>query len=230
MQKLEGFQYTTSLDINMGYFTIRLSPASQDTTKIVTEFGKFIYICLPMGLCSLGDIFQSKVDELLGDIEGVKTYIYDIIVLIKDSFENHIDQLIIILWRLRTAGLKVNAPKCSFGLNKIPYLGCVITREGIKPDPKKVQGIMDLRQTPTTTEARGLIGMVQYCRDMWLIRSHILATMTEAANGPKYRKLLWNDALEISFKEPKRVVSAETLLSYTYWEMTFTVHTYASDK
>ena len=42
------------------------------------------------------------------------------------------------------AGLKVNAPKCSFGLKDIPYLGYVITREVNKPEPYKVQGIMDI--------------------------------------------------------------------------------------
>ena len=40
MQQLEDFQYETALDLNMGYYTIRLSPASQDMTTIVTEFGK----------------------------------------------------------------------------------------------------------------------------------------------------------------------------------------------
>ena len=72
-------------------------PARQDTTTIITEFGKFRYNCLPMGMCNSGDIFQSKVEDLLGDIEGIKTYIGDIIVLSKDIFENHIDQLRIIL-------------------------------------------------------------------------------------------------------------------------------------
>ena len=52
--------------------------------------------------------------------------------------------MIIISGRLRAAGLKVNVPKFSFGLKNIPYLGYIITREGIKPDPKKVQGIMYL--------------------------------------------------------------------------------------
>ena len=107
-------------------------------TGIVTEFGKFGYNHLPMGMCANGDIFQAKVDKLIGDIEGVKTYICDILVLSKDSFENHIYQLRILFDRLRAAGLKVNAPRCSFGLKEIPYLGYVITREGIKPYPKKV--------------------------------------------------------------------------------------------
>ena len=106
-----------------------------------------------MGMCAAGDIFQSKVDELLGDIKGVKTYIGDIIFLSKGCFTKQIDQLRIVFGRLRAEGLKVNAHKCIFGLKDVPYLGYVITREGIKPDQKKVKGIMYPGQPSTTTEA-----------------------------------------------------------------------------
>ena len=78
MQQLERFQYAEALDLNMGYYTIRLSPASQYIFTIVTEFGRFRYNCLPMGMCASGDIFQAKLDKLVGDIEGVKTYINDV--------------------------------------------------------------------------------------------------------------------------------------------------------
>ena len=151
MQQLEGFQYAKALDLNMGYYTIRLSPVIQDTKKIVTEFGKFRYNRLSMGMCASGDISQAKVDKLLGNIKGVKMYIKDILILRKDSFEKHIEKLRIIFSRLSAVGLKCNAPKCIFGLKEIPYLGYVITREGIKPDLKKVQGIMDLVRPSTTT-------------------------------------------------------------------------------
>ena len=74
----------------MGYCVIRPSPASQDMTMIVTKFGKFIYNHLPMGICALGCIFQEKGDELLDNIDDVKTYINDILVLIKEIFSKHI--------------------------------------------------------------------------------------------------------------------------------------------
>ena len=106
--------------MSMEYYTIRITPASQDMTTIVTEFGKFRYNILPMGMCASGDIFQAKVDELLSDIKGVKTYIDDILVLNKDSSEKNIEQIIIIFVRLHASGLKVNASKCSFGLKEIP--------------------------------------------------------------------------------------------------------------
>ena len=58
MQQPEGLQYETSLDLNMGYYTIRLSPARYYMLTIFTKFGKFIYNRLPMGMCDSGDIFQ----------------------------------------------------------------------------------------------------------------------------------------------------------------------------
>ena len=57
MQQAEGFQYVNALDLNMEYYTIRLSNASQDMTMIVTNFWKLRYNHLPMGMCASGDIF-----------------------------------------------------------------------------------------------------------------------------------------------------------------------------
>ena len=148
-----------------------------------------------MGICSLGDIFQYKVDKLLGDIDGVKTYTDDILVFSKYSFEKHIDKPRIIFGSLHATGLKVNAPKCSFWLNEIPYLGYVITSEGIKPDLKKVQWVMYLDQPSTTTESLVLICMVKYYMNMWPRRSHILDPLTEGASVPKGGKIFWNDTI-----------------------------------
>ena len=95
----------------MVYHIIRLSPTSQDMKKIVTEFGKVKYNRLPMGLWSSGDIFRAKVDKILGDIDGFKTNTNDILVLSKEILSKQIEQLRIIFGILRTAGLKINAPK-----------------------------------------------------------------------------------------------------------------------
>ena len=132
------------------------------------------------------------MDKLLGDIKVVKTYINDILVLSKKIFSKHIYQLRVTFTRLRTAGLKFNAPKCRFGLKYVPYLGYVITRDGIKPDPKKLQRILDLFRPITTTEARGLSGMFQYYRNIWPRRSRILAPLTEVSAGNKVRKVICN--------------------------------------
>ena len=103
---------------------------------IVTEYGKFRYNRLLIGMWDLGDIFQAKVDIMIDVIKGVKAYINDISVLRKDILSNHIEQLRIIFGRLRASGLKLNNPNCSFGLKDITYLDYVVTLEGIKHGPK----------------------------------------------------------------------------------------------
>ena len=103
-----------------------------------------------MGMCALGDILQDKVDKLIGDIKGIKKYTDGVSVLSKDIFSKHMEKLRIIFGRFRAEGLKVNAHKCSFGLEERHYIGYLITWEGIKPNPKKVKGIMNLRGTTKT--------------------------------------------------------------------------------
>ena len=75
MHQLKGFQYVISIDLNMVPCRIIIFPKIQYMTTIVTEFGKFRYNCLLIGMFASGDIFKEKLDGILGDIKGVKTYI-----------------------------------------------------------------------------------------------------------------------------------------------------------
>ena len=136
LQELEGFQYASSLDLNMGYYHIRLSDKSADMCTIVTEFGKFRYKRLPMGVAGSPDIFQAKIYELMGDLKGVKAYIDDLLVIKKGTFSQHLEQLEEVFRRCLKYNLKLNAEKCSFGLSEIEYLEYIVTPERVKPNPK----------------------------------------------------------------------------------------------
>ena len=100
----------TALDLTMGYYTIRFSLTSIEMTTIVPEFGKFRYNHLLVSICTSGDIFQTKVDNLISDIEGVKTYIKYVLVLINESFSKAYRKLSIIFGILQAAGLKFDTP------------------------------------------------------------------------------------------------------------------------
>ena len=76
-----------------------------------------------MGVSCSPDIFQAKKYELLGDIEGTKAYINDILVIKQGTFEEHLEQLEEIFRRCQKSNLKLNAEKCRFGLNEINFLG-----------------------------------------------------------------------------------------------------------
>ena len=69
LQKLEGFWYATSLDLNMGYYHIMLTPWSSSLCTIVLPWGKYEYLHLPMGLCNSPDIFQEKMSSLMAGLK-----------------------------------------------------------------------------------------------------------------------------------------------------------------
>ena len=82
IQKLEVLQYSISLDLNMGYYTIDIFPNSSDIITIVAEFDKLGYNRFLIWPCASGYIFQANVDELPSYIKGVKMYIDGILVLV----------------------------------------------------------------------------------------------------------------------------------------------------
>jgi hypothetical protein len=121
-----------------------------------------------MGLCNSPDIFQEKMSTLFGDLEFIRTYIDDLLVLTKSDWQDHLHHLDIVLNRLKQAGLKVNARKSFFGREELEYLGYWISRAGIQPIAKKVEAIKNIAPPTTKRELRRFIGIVNYYRDMWV--------------------------------------------------------------
>ncbi len=71
LQELEGFTFATALDLNMGYYTIRLDPDASKTCTIIFPWAKYLYLRLPMGIAGSPDIFQAKMSKLMVALEFV---------------------------------------------------------------------------------------------------------------------------------------------------------------
>jgi hypothetical protein len=103
----------------------------------------------------------------------------NLLIITRGVLNENLQKMETVLTRLCDAGLQVNAAKSSFCAHEIEYLGYIVTREGIKPQPKKVQAILALNPTNNLKELRHFLRMVQYYWDMWLRRSEILAPLTD---------------------------------------------------
>jgi len=224
--KLEGFQYGTSLDLNMGYYHIELDPDAKKLCTIVLPWGKYEYQRLPMGLCNSPDIFQEKMGGLMADLDYVRTYIDDLLVFTSGSWTDHLQHLEQVFKRLKSAGLKVNAKKSFFGKGELEYLGYWITRKGIQPLPKKIEAILAIKPPKDKRQLRRFIGMINFYRDMWIRRSEILAPLTELTS--KTAKWVWGEKQEKAFQTIKKVLSKEVLLAYPNFDKEFHIHTAAS--
>ena len=241
LQEMTGFTYATALDLNMGYYTIRLDPDSQKICTIILPWGKYSYLRLPMGISGAPDFFQEKMTDLMRALEYVRTYIDDLLIITKGTFDDHLSKLQVVLGRLQNAGLRINATKSSFALHEIEYLGYILTRDGIKPQPEKVQAILALKEPTSVKELRKFLGMVQYYRDVWEKRSHMIAPLTDLVGecghtkvtrkkGTKKKAWYWDQSHQDSFDKIKETLARDVMLSYPDYNELFEIYTDASTR
>ncbi len=162
LQELEGFTYATALDLNMGHYTIRLDPMASEMCTIIFSWGKYSYKRLPMGFGGSAGIFQAQIMDLMASLKFVQAYVDNLLIITRGTLDEHFQKMETVLTRLHDAGLKVNAAKSLFCAHEIEYLGYILTREGIKPQPKKVQAILALNLPNNIKELRHFLGRVQY--------------------------------------------------------------------
>ncbi len=100
LQELEGFTFATALDLNMGYYTIRLDPDASRIFTVIFPWEKYSYKRLPMGIAGSPEIFQSKMLELMEDLEYVKAYLDNLLCISRSSLEDHLKKFEEVLRRL----------------------------------------------------------------------------------------------------------------------------------
>ena len=144
------------------------------------SLGKYKYKRLPIGIKIAPDVFQNVMSILTQDMEYVKNYLDDLLILTNKGFNDHVTKLEIVLARLSTVGMRVNASKSKFFAEQIEYPDYWITRKGIYPVQSKVEAILKIKAPKSRKERHHFIGTVNYYRDMWFCRSALLAPLTSS--------------------------------------------------
>ncbi len=81
LQELEGFTYATALDLNMGYYTIRLDSTASKMCTIILPRGKYSCKRLPRGFGGSANIFQAQIMDLMASLEFVQGYMDDLLII-----------------------------------------------------------------------------------------------------------------------------------------------------
>jgi hypothetical protein len=99
--------------------------------------------------------------NLITTLEYVRVYIDNLLVITKGSLDDHQDKLKQVFIQLRNSGLKINATMSVYCAQETEYLGYILTRGGIKPQPKKVQAVLTLNPPNNVKELQQFLVMVQ---------------------------------------------------------------------
>jgi hypothetical protein len=171
------------------------------------------------------NIFQAEMGNLMATLEYVRVYIDNLLVITKGSRDDHLDKLEQVFIQFCNARLKINVAKLFFCVQETEYLGYILIRGGIKPQPKKVQAILTLNPPRHVKELRWFLGMVQYYRDLWVKCSEILAPLTDLVgeceetkttkkNKTKKKPWRWESIHQQVFDNIKATITKEVVLAY----------------
>ena len=113
LHNLGLFRFATFIDLNMGYYSMKLDAESRKKCVTCLPWGLYAYNMLPMGLKIASDVFQEATGELFHDMEQVVVYIEGILIIGTDTFDQHMKVVDEVLRRLKEKGMQVNAKKSS---------------------------------------------------------------------------------------------------------------------
>ena len=162
LQSLNGSRVFSKLDLRWGYHHLELTPDSREITTFVTHCGLFRYKRLLFGVNSASEQYQHEIQTALAGIDGQENISDDIIVHGKDQAE-HDANLELVIKRLGERGLTLNAAKCQFSMDKLTFVGMVLSANGNSCAADKVEAVTSAREPQSASETRSFLGLVNYC-------------------------------------------------------------------
>lgn len=239
LSNLGGNQYFTVIDLKSGFHQIPLREEDRQKTAFSINNGKYEFTRLPFGLRNAPAIFQRTLDDILRELIGKICFVYidDIIIFGKDE-KSHAENIKKVFQTLESANMKIQLDKCSFFKQEVEFLGFIVSRDGIKTNPKKVEAILNFPIPKTLKELRSFLGLSGYYRRFVRGYADVAKPLTSLLRGeegriPKTASSQIPVTLDVSaveaFNELRNaLVSNDVILAYPDFREDFDLTTDAS--
>ena len=198
LDELHGSCIFSTIDLKSGYHQIRMKEGDEWKTAFKTKYGLYEWLVMPFGLTNAPSTFMRLMNHVLRAFIGkfVVVYFDDILINSKNLTE-HFDHLRSVLSVLRSEKLYANLKKCSFCMEKIVFLGYVVTAQGIEMDEEKVKAIREWPTPKSVSEVRSFHGLASFYRRFVKDFSTIAAPLNEVVK--KSVGFKWGEEQEMAF-------------------------------
>ena len=208
--KLIGCKHLTRLDVIAAFNKLRMHPDSEDLTTFITALGSYKYHVLPFGLTNGPSTFQQYINNVFWDFlnDFCQAYLDDILIYSKTRHE-HRQHVAKVLSRLRDAGLQVDIKKCEFDVQETAFLGVIVSGQGLRMDPQKVQAIINWKTHTNLKEVQGFVGFAHFYRHFIQKLVKPLVALTR-----KDVPFVWTQDCTQAFESVKEQVTAAPILRH----------------
>ena len=200
----------SKLDANCGFWQIPLADSSRLLTTFVTPFGRYCFNKLPFGICSALEHFQKRMSQILSGQAGALCHMDDVIIFGCDRAE-HDSRLHQALQKIQEAGVTLNREKCVFHKNKLTFLGHIISKDGISPDPAKTSAIVNTGTPKSVSDLRMFLGMANQLGKFTPQLANMSQPLRELMSPKKAWQ--WGPTQEKAFLQIKKELTRPTVLA-----------------
>lgn len=227
LDALAGSTLWSTLDISSAYHQVPVADEDIPKTAVITRCGLFEFTKMPFGLTGATATFQRMMELALSGLQWKTCVIFvDDVIVFGRNFEEHLEGLKTVLFRIIAAGLKLKPSKCNFFQESVVFLGHKVSKDGILPDEDNVKKIKDMPAPKTQTEVKSYLGMCSYYR-RW-IRSyseiaHALIQLTKQEHDFE-----WTPECQEAFEKLKSILTGPEIMAYPQDEGEYILDTDAS--
>lgn len=232
LDQLKGNAYFTTLDLASGFHQIKMREKDAKKTAFSVNNGKYEFVRMPFGLRNAPSIFQRAMDDVLRKHIGKRCYVYmDDVVVFGRTLEESLTNIRLVLETLNEANLKVQLDKSEFLKQSVEFLGYIITREGVSPNEKKIQAILQWPVPKNLKQLRGFLGLIGYYRRFIKNFAKIAKPLTSAMRGaPTSNAPINLDKTQIEcYESLKKILTSNDILAYPDFTKHFIITTDASN-
>ena len=217
LPKLTEAKCFSLLDAKDGFLQVKLAEKSRRLTTFWTPLGRYCWNRLPFGLSSAPEEYQRRLHMVLDGLDGTEVIADDILVYgvgktTDEARRDHDEKLVRLMERLREKGVKINREKMKLHLSEIKYMGHVLTTDGIKPDPAKIQGLRDLPHPKDKHDVKRFLGTVNYLAKFVPNLSEMAEALRDVSKeGADYQ---FSEKEQEAWEKIVSTLSEDTLLRY----------------
>jgi len=228
LDRLGKAKVFSKLDLRSGYHQIRVAEEDVYKTAFSTRYGHYEFLVMPFGLTNAPATFQTLMNDIFRPFldKFVMVYLDDILIF-SNSPEEHEQHLRQVLDVLRKHKLYCKESKCEFFKKEIAFLGHVLSSDGVKADPRKVQSIVDWPQPENVKQVRSFLGLANYYRRYVSGFSKMAAPLTQLTK--KAVPFSWTSQQTEAFEALKVALTTAPVLKNPEFGKPFKITCDASD-
>ena len=233
LAQLTNAKVFSVVDAKNGFWHVQLDDESSMLTTFGAPWGRYRWTRMPFGISPAPEEFQRKLDNAFQGLNGVMlifddTLVYGVGNTERDAMDDHDRKLKALLQRSRDKGIRLNKEKLKLRCKEVEFMDHIISADGLKSDPAKIQGINEMPSPTCKQDVKRLLGMLNYLQRFATNLSELTVPLRDLLKEDVHFQ--WDAAHEQSLTAIKKMISEALVLKFFDPKASVAIQCDASDR